>query len=130
MYTYAPPLVLQPPAHKPVTPGPATFHLDTPCSNTATADFTVVNYVFRTLFLSNPDTIDDLKAALIVDLRSILDADPLFYLANGVIYDAKKNSWELFVKLAMVAGWTNDTDVFSFTEDNWDATNKILFPPS
>ena len=86
---------------------------------------TLANYVFGMLFLCNPDTINALKENSIFNLRLILNTYPSFYLATSVIYDAKKNSWELFVKLATVKEWTDNTGIFSFAEEDWDLVGVI-----
>lgn len=118
-----PQLVPYLPTYLPNTPGRSASPLDAPFLDTITADLAVVNYVFGTLFLCEPTTINTLKASKIMDLPSIVDADPSYFLDSNTINDAKESPWQLFIKLATVRQWTDASFVFSFSEDDWDALN-------
>ena len=38
---------------------------------------------------------------------------------------SKESQWKIFIKLATVRDWNDNSHIFSFTEDNWDALDMI-----
>ena len=84
-----------------------------------------MDYIFATLFLCNPDTIISLKTKSICCLGLILDADPSNVLAKDILKEVEESQWQLFIKIATVNSWSNDSKVISFTEDDWEAIDAL-----
>lgn len=86
-----PQLVLCAPKPQPTTHGPPAPHLNALFLDTAIAKFAVVDFVFGTLFLCEPTTINALKASRITDLPSIVNADPSHFLISKTIKNAEES---------------------------------------